>query len=191
MKKFVLGALVALGAFGANASYLYWQVSGDETWVDTPGFHSGQSTLGDALASISGNYTGFRYYIYGTSDLPLEYGSTSALTTYNVSTGTAYVPESPAATENAYIDVGDIGNSTAYSFYIEIQGYTATSTEVVARSDIQTYANLNGYLTSDLGGIASAQVAALTGPSYAAPEPTGAMLLLVGGALLALKRKRV
>ena len=55
-----------------------------------------------------------------------------------------------------------------------------------------TYADLRtaGSLQDELSAM-SASITPMMGPSYMAPEPTSGLLLLLGGALLALKRRRV
>lgn len=77
------------------------------------------------------------------------------------------------------------------SFYVELYNYessgnTATS---VGRSNTFTYQEISNSLASSIQ--AAQNVVALTGMSYTAtPEPTSGLLLLMGFAMLGLKRKK-
>ena len=75
------------------------------------------------------------------------------------------------------------------TYYIEVMGYDQST--VIGVSEGLTYeqAISQNRLIDDLSSMA-ASVQAWTGSSYAAPEPTSGLLLLLGGALLALKRRR-
>ena len=196
MKKIIFGLAIATCALSANASYLFWQVTGNESWTDTPGMQTGASTLAGALGSNAMP----AYDSYGFTLYTNRSGDWAAETSYNVENydngnkGDAYTPTSFVGTKTAYIDVGDVADSASFSYYIEIQGYTYGSQQgsVIAQSSNQdwSYANNSSMLMSDLSSMAQASVSAMMGSSYAAPEPTSGLLLLLGGALLALKRRR-
>lgn len=108
---------------------------------------------------------------------------------------------------NLYADSTKIGTATsgylssinidsyvsASSFYIEIvawdNGGSYATAGTVAVSEHKSYADLidGGFVTSSL---VTVPPAAWTGGTYAAPEPTSAMLMLLGLAGLALKRRK-
>lgn len=81
---------------------------------------------------------------------------------------------------------------STYSFAIELGSWTGDGGDadwiLAAFSGSQTYAQLAEFMNTEL----QIQDPAVWMPtSYSVPEPTSGMLILIGGALLALKRKRV
>lgn len=86
----------------------------------------------------------------------------------------------------------DLGSSSwdNYSFYVEV---ARSDGSVVATSEgnAENYANLGAYIgsTSELSTVPMAQV--WHGGAMAAPEPTSGFLMMVGLALLGLKRRKV
>ena len=78
-----------------------------------------------------------------------------------------------------------------YSYYIELMSDTTT----VAVSQGLTYADSLAKVSQTLGGDAvsgGSQLALWSGGSaYAVPEPTGALLVMIGAAMLGLKRRKV
>ena len=84
----------------------------------------------------------------------------------------------------------DVGS--AQYFYIELVNYADSSYTVVGRSEVATYDSLisAGALHSDLATNLS-KMTAWVGSSYSAvPEPTSGLLMLMGFAMLGLKRKK-
>ena len=80
-------------------------------------------------------------------------------------------------------------DAAEYSFYVELgnwNGDTATWT-VMAVSDTWSREKLNEFISTD--GLNHPGMTPWA-PSYAVPEPSSGILLLVGGALLALKRRK-
>jgi len=81
-------------------------------------------------------------------------------------------------------------DSTGTSYYIELLNYSSDSYAHVATSSATTYSELSGALSS---GALSAQgmTAIWTGTSVVTtPEPTSGLLMLMGFAMLGLKRKK-
>lgn len=77
-----------------------------------------------------------------------------------------------------------------YSFYIELVNYDSGVKDVLGYSETKSYAELvsSGYILETPLSITSANV--WHGGAYAAPEPTSAVLMLIGLAGLALKRRK-
>ena len=98
---------------------------------------------------------------------------------------------------NDWINVPMSGNAAVSvsennSYYIELFHYDTATTEStsVAKSEIQTYTSLadGGFVTSSLSTVPTVW----SGGSYTAtPEPTSAMLMMLGFALMSLKRRKV
>ena len=186
MKKVLFGLAVAMAASFAHASYLYWQIS--DSTLETGSFRgnaiSGYRVV--ALPSSSGyDYTPGEAEKHGTAALDSTYA------VYDSGWGWSD-PADPFvskdyATGNVYADLD--GKTTGYTYYIEVMGYDQST--VIGVSEGLTYeqAISQNRLIDDLSSMA-ASVQAWTGSSYAAPEPTSGLLLLLGGALLALKRRR-
>lgn len=162
MKKLLI-ALAAMGLAGfAQASYLYWQVSGDA--VDE--FASGEGSYGVQVT-------------YNGSALDIK-------TTDGSSVGP--VVDTVTAQQPGYlVNIADV--SSGSSFYIELVKYNDGEWNTVGVSSELAYADVGTY-TVDLNAIAPTLPAAWTGGTYAAPEPTSGVLMLLGLAGLALKRRK-
>lgn len=78
----------------------------------------------------------------------------------------------------------------SYSFYVELANYNGGKYDTVARSDTMSYDQLSGFMqTSELSAVPQAAVWHAGGYS-AAPEPTSALLVMMGVAFLGLKRRK-
>ena len=186
MKKFIIGFAVVMAATLSQASYLYWQIT--DTTLEAGTFR-GNSVTGYRIVALNSAYD----YTPGVAE------NHSALTTsYANDTNTGWdtattVAPYVATGGNAYADLTGVTNG--YTYYIEVMGYgnlgSAQSPVVIGVSEGLSYADAvsQGRLTDGLSDMASAAIA-WTGGAYAAPEPTSGLLLLVGGALLALRRRR-
>ena len=79
------------------------------------------------------------------------------------------------------------GDASAYSFAIELGTWDGDTWVVAAVSEISNYAALESFRREELG----IQTQLIWTPdTYAAPEPSGGLLVLVGCAILALRRKK-
>lgn len=164
IRNLVLVALTALAVGGLQADTLYWQ-------VDT----------GAADA-----YSGY------------DKSSVDGATLYKVATEGATRPYEDATEVSGYVKVengktgvlgADIGtDGSTYSFFVEL--YNASG-DVVWTQYASTYQQLldSGYIST--GGITTPAEMATGGMNGASvPEPTSGVLLLIGGAMLALRRRR-
>ncbi|MBR4523492.1 MAG: PEP-CTERM sorting domain-containing protein [Kiritimatiellae bacterium] len=189
MKRVLIGLAIALSAASSQASYLFWQVTGNEGW-----WRGG--TLSAALPNDGSPYT-----ITSIRVREVSSSGDTILSSYETASST------PLDNINNYFTSENVYAQTttpisaeamsAYSYYIEIMGYggayggSAESTVRLAESTHRTYAELSGSsITTSLSDMASIP-SAWTGEAYAAPEPTSGLLLLVGASLLALKRRKV
>lgn len=172
MKKILLMAIVGVLAHASNAAYLYWQVSSDDitaasdatSWYTTGGGSVNAARIYDASGNLKSTI-----YLNGAS-----IGDTAA-----VPTSTPYA-----------IDVGS-STDAGYSYYVELGNYASSTFTAVARSATETihYTESGSTpITTTLQDVA--RVAPWHAGSYrAVPEPTSAILMLFGAAMLGLKRK--
>jgi len=94
------------------------------------------------------------------------------------------------------VDMSDLsnGNGAMYSYFIELASSKTTPSASVSATTSQTYADLQTagsiQATAELSAVPQATVWHTSGASSASPEPTSAMLMLLGVAGLALRRKQ-
>lgn len=80
-----------------------------------------------------------------------------------------------------------LSNPEAYSYAIELGTMVNGEWNVLAVSTQETFASIESFVNY---GPLTAPATAWKPTAYAAPEPSSAMLILIGGALLALRRKK-
>lgn len=85
----------------------------------------------------------------------------------------------------------DVSNFENYSFYIELVNSVNGSNQTVGIGESQTYAQLSALNFILEGPLSQTQAQVWHGGAYAAPEPTSGFLMMVGLALLGLKRRKV
>ncbi len=176
MKKLL--SLVLVGAFAATAqaSYLMWQVTAE----DVGSFNANAVRI---AYSTDGGSTpaGYLTLHYATLDSGL-----SDIGEYVMLDQSKSVPQLYASVDN--------WTGSGYSFFIELINYNSASVpptiQTVAVSQSETYANLTAKgFTSD-SMIPTVPTAVWHGGTYSVPEPTSAMLVMLGVGLLVLKRKK-
>lgn len=170
MNKIITFVAAMLFCGASHASYLYWQVDA----ADAEGFDFNYARV------VADNGTTTQVL-----DFTDDYGVTKA--------GYSLV----AVGNEAAINLDQLGSPDAYSFYIELVNYNSAteSFDVVGTSkpNPASYATLVKSNFIDVGkmGLPITPAAVWHGTPYSVPEPTGAMLVMFGLGLLALKRKRV
>ena len=163
-KKLVACSAVSAMALFASADVLYWQ-------VESP----------DADAT----FTAANLYVTGGGlSSPQQLASVAPFDAEG----------SPAAgtmTDLTQTDLGSYGSSD-YSFYVELANYTGSSLNN-GKAYTWSYNELvsAGYIaTNPFDSSAAASAASAGNLGSPTPEPTSGMLLLIGGSLLALRRRR-
>lgn len=167
-QKFLATFAIAASAMVASAGTLYWQVEGENAG----------DTFDSATLYVSQNSDG---------------SSATALATASSANGTLYTDEDGTYSDMMQTDISDYsGSNPAYYFFVEMANYNGATDP--KRGQVYTYQNLvdSGYVATSPFDSNSA-IAAAQGfnmGASAVPEPTSGMLLLIGGSLLALRRRR-
>ncbi len=168
----MVGVSLAVGLL--NADVLYWQVDPVQ----------GSVLNGDGMSGETYSAARLMAYLGTDSNIenPTQIGSHVELSDI-YSDGTA-------VTGIQLGDLGDYGDSS-YSFYIELGNYANNVFTGTDRSEYKSYNQLldSGYIS--LGAPNITPTIGWSGGTYkAVPEPTSGLLLVIGGALLALRRRR-
>ncbi len=185
MKKKIIAALVAISfATVVSAQVLYWQVNPSVTIT------GGSGELSWAYATL--------YAVASDSSTPTQLSSQKFDSSGTSSSASSYV-------DKDYFNVtsGDIipayatlsgTDYTGYSFYIELVNYDNNVVTGVARSESVSYSNLGNALQDAANFNSNWSSINAMGSNMttftAIPEPTSGLLLLVGAAVLGLRRKR-
>lgn len=171
MNKYIaLAAAVLLGG-ASHAAYLYWQV--DDTDASDIKF-----SYARVVAEAEGSSTPQIMYITDGQGVTKD--------------GYAMVAEGTRAA----INLDQLTTPSSYSFYIELINYNSATMnyDVVGTSKLnaESYTNLVKANYIDVGTTMQLPTATNIwhGGTYSVPEPTSAMLVMMGLGLLALKRKK-
>ena len=181
MNKFLMAVVVGGLAVSTQASYLFWQVDNgatiDQYAIDNPDF----STEGGAYAQL-------RTFV--TEGGSVDFQNNAVVEGVN---GT-YAPVDTTV-------AGDVGNAIQVellegnSYYIELLAWNSASRTFtgVGKSEVMTYEQLASagytYSNADLTDIPKLDLKIWNGGAYTVPEPTGALMMVLGLAFLGLKRR--
>lgn len=180
MKKVVFMLAVALAAFCSQAAYVSWSLSGT---VAAP--------LKDSSGSV---FTGVAYLVMASDKAAVESalsaeGATGALdASLYVAKGDTFNAKTGGLAKKAY-DSDKLTAGTPAEFYTVLVGadgnYTWSTSATATPSSAATTAPAVAMGAGT--NFASATWAKVGGD---VPEPTSGLLLLIGGAMLALRRKQ-
>jgi len=176
MKKFLAAVPAMLIAVSAQASYLWWEVNSNDPDTD-------MSAVSDWIGDGANPWTVAQ--VWAVSD-------TDASDKSMVGSAEAANQNNPIVSWGGQINLSSFdGYKNGYSYYIELVNTSGGGSSVVGYSTPKTaYVDLAGSITETLDDVPKVSVWH-GGSSYkAAPEPTSAMLMLLGVAGLALRRKQ-
>ncbi len=177
VKSFMCCCAVLLSV-AVSADVLYWQVNFSDG--APTGFDYSESTSAARLMAYSNDTpspTGDQLY---TTKLYTQGGWIDGATADIISGGTG-----------SQYSAFDGLSGSGYSFFIEIGNYTGDTFTGTHRYYLST-SELQSYVYTSSSIAPGRQALALTGASAfrPVPEPTSGLLLVIGGALLALRRRR-
>lgn len=162
-KKLVVCSAVSAIALFASADVLYWQVESPDSGAT-----------------------------FDSADLYVTGGSLGS-STHKLDSVLPFDDTPGSMTDLTQTELGEYGGTgSTYSFFVELVNYSGSSLQN-NRAYTYTYNELvsNGYIATNPFDSSSAAAAASAGNLGApTPEPTSGMLLLIGGSLLALRRRR-
>ena len=185
MKKIMFVVAVALLAFGAQAAAVNWTAS--------------NVYAGDGTSSKGSGYVGYLFlandYTADQVKAAIDSGKWSdvsgkALAAQYTTTAGKYTG---AATDSAVADALGGTSQSAYAVIFNA-GSVDSATKYYVTGDLNKTVAATGTTVYALGSQAASQTATWGtvpgGSSGDIPEPTSGLLLLVGGAMLALRRKQ-
>ena len=169
MKKLMVLAAVACAALFANAASVDWKVSGSAATVNYQIYLVG--AISDAWTSVS--------------DLAADAAAFGANTSGTIVKAGRIYSAGPFASS-----IDSIGKTSADVFFVIVSGSDATDYSYV-KADLSAFVYEGVEVPSGTYQVSAADLLAGTQGSFGSiPEPTGATLVLLGVAGLALRRRR-
>ena len=184
MKKLIVMAGVALGVLASQAATVAWNSGtingsdGNKVGKDDIVAILWESTSSTAFSSLTGAdlYNAYKTDAVDTlvTGATVKRGASTALGAANLTTGTAYDSGTTVYAALLYVETAN-------------DNYISNFAQATASSAKVTTADLTKYEGGSFGGTPNGP--AISGWT-SVPEPTSGLLLLVGGAMLALRRRR-
>lgn len=171
MKKLAVFALVLAASVAAKADdtyqYLYWQVQAD-----------------NVAAGVT-DYNAAYLYVLDGDNVKLNDGNPISVTGWDA------MQTAGSRVNSEIVGTADLSaySTGAYGFLVELVNWGGDSSTMVGKSDVWTFNALKDYMTTVEGG-SNPPKQGVWAPIVNVPEPTSGLLMLLGIAGLALRRKR-
>ena len=197
----LVAAILVVGVLPATEEVLYWMVDDTATVND----HGTISAISDFLpAETENSWSAARIRVTGgdiTGDVFLDVYEDGVLHEGSGALGISFGETESGGYWGAGVPTGNqsplvnyAGTSPEYSFIIELgnvswDGNEASWVQTVAVSQATSYSDLSQFIHTPFDPNPTTG-AAWAPTTYNVPEPSSGLLLLVGGGLLALRRRR-
>ena len=181
MKKIMFALAVGLIAIGVQANSVNWAFSSTASST----YYADSANLASSTAYLiqASDWTG------KADDLSKAVGSATWATSKDTGTARQYKTANPVVSETT-LAKGD------YSFYVVLSdgsNYWASDAKTATVYEPGSTDPNNKSISVQLSGataVTTASLQSFSGGGSGVPEPTSGLLLLVGGAMLALRRKQ-
>lgn len=154
---------VAVPSVHADVEALYWQVTGENN----------PDPISFTAAAFAAKNGGTTEYLKDSLGNEWQAANADGATTASIA----------SLWDDKYSGEG-------WSFYIELQNWDGAAWTTVGTIGDYTYDQIKDHIVSS-SSMSMSMVTPLTSGTAHIPEPTSGLLMLVGGALLALRRRRV
>ena len=181
MKKLMIAAAIVCAAVASHAAMIEWDITDCYTFAGA----SGTST------TMIGEEANYALYFFAESG---DFTRSSAIEAFKGG-DTSFVAN---GIETPWADVGEYYNeggnwtagSTQKAFYMLFNNADATKADYAFVGDLQDVAMPGSGISGSFSDSAAASASGANWTAAAIPEPTSGLLLLLGVAGLALKRRR-